>query len=190
MENMEDLYLTEECSGRKRKAKYIDCAHCGKSFLTRIDQPDKYCSRKCSALSNRNRVELPCDYCNEVFECKVSRLKNSKSGLHFCSRECKEKAQSLDGGFEEIQPEHYGTGTPRYRERAFQKYGIRCKDCDEERRYLLTVHHKDGNRENGSDDNLEVLCMNCHGKRHLKLVDGSWVFAPAFLTPRELLLGL
>lgn len=27
---------------------------------------------------------------------------------------------------------------------------------------ILEIHHKDGNRQNNAEDNLEVLCPNCH----------------------------
>jgi len=31
---------------------------------------------------------------------------------------------------------------------------------------LCDVHHKDGNRQNASRDNLQVLCPNCHRLIH------------------------
>jgi hypothetical protein len=185
---MTDPYLIEECSGRKRKAKYVDCAHCGKSFLTRIDQPGKYCSRECSALDSHNRVVIICEYCSKSFERKVSRLNRSRSGLHFCSRKCKEKAQSLSGGFTDIQPEHYGTGYSVYKHLVDRTDNPECCDCAENKRYLLVAHHKDGDRYNNERTNLEIVCWNCHAKRHLRLSSsGQWKFSTSHITPRELL---
>jgi hypothetical protein len=183
---MADLYLTEKCSGRQRKAMYVDCAHCGKSFLTRKDQIRKYCSVECSSLASRNRVELCCDYCGKIFERVANKLNSSKSGLHFCSRECKENAQSLSGGFKELQPEHYGTGYSVYRYFVDRAENPECCDCSEDRRYLLVTHHIDGDRTNNDKENLEIVCHNCHAKRHLRQNDlGVWVFSTSSITPRE-----
>jgi predicted HNH restriction endonuclease len=30
----------------------------------------------------------------------------------------------------------------------------------------LEVHHVDGNNKNNDQSNLQVLCLNCHGKTH------------------------
>ena len=42
-----------------------------------------------------------------------------------------------------------------------------CIDCSNKTEYILTVHHKDGIRQNNKKENLEVVCSNCHIKRHL-----------------------
>lgn len=53
----------------------------------------------------------------------------------------------------------------------------------------LQVHHKDGNHENNSPDNLEWLCVNCHSKKHKRYIprfetsediDISFRFNPKF----------
>ena len=40
------------------------------------------------------------------------------------------------------------------------------------------VHHVDGNRDNNVTNNLEVVCHNCHIKRHLKKVGDEWSYDP------------
>jgi len=58
-----------------------------------------------------------------------------------------------------------------------EKAGWRCKKCrhlhDSSAGYTLTVHHKDHDTSNSSDDNLIALCQRCHlveeGKYHQKL---------------------
>lgn len=30
----------------------------------------------------------------------------------------------------------------------------------------LEVHHKDGNNKNNKNDNLQILCLNCHSQTH------------------------
>ena len=60
-------------------------------------------------------------------------------------------------------------------------------DCNVSQRYLLLVHHKDGNRKNNRRSNLEIVCANCHKKRHLHFKDGAWGYWSKALTPRRML---
>jgi 5-methylcytosine-specific restriction endonuclease McrA len=103
-----------------------------------------------------------CDWCGEFFD---RRRHGKKSVFVFCSRVCKEKAQSIEGGdkFSSMRPHHYGNGNYQYRRRAFRHYGAKCNRCGySENVKALQVHHKDGNHQNGHIENLEVLCANCH----------------------------
>lgn len=148
------------------------CLTCGKEF----DAPQrevtrgngKYCSRECSSNRlawNREKkiVNLVCAGCNKSFERQECRVHENKSGLHFCARECKEKAQSVDGNCPEIRPGHYVDGKFSYRSRAIKHYGAECNRCGYcELKRMLDVHHKDGNREHSEIENLEVLCVWCH----------------------------
>jgi hypothetical protein len=145
------------------------------------------CSAECRDKSVK-KVKVYCACCNKEFAKYPSKIANSKSGLHFCTRACKDKSQKLDG-IKEIWPSHYGTSTGQeVCRRFFAKLGIpKCEDCGEDKTYLLSVHHKDGNRYNNSESNFEVLCFNCHVKRHLKNVDGKLIYCTKALTPREIL---
>ena len=44
--------------------------------------------------------------------------------------------------------------------------GHRCEACEGERwmgrKIPLDMHHKDGNNRNNSNENLQLLCCNCH----------------------------
>ena len=65
-----------------------------------------------------------------------------------------------------------------------------CCDCGESRYYLVEIHHIDGDPFNNKPDNVEIVCSNCHRKRHLKKDSkGRWVYHPknSVLTPRHLL---
>jgi hypothetical protein len=66
--------------------------------------------------------------------------------------------------------------------------GSSCK-CGVNQKYLLAIHHIDGNINNNNKDNHEIVCANCHIKRHLKqrIKDGEWVYHTKSLTPREIL---
>ncbi len=179
-----------EC-GRKRKGIIIKCGYCGKDVPCRLDIIKKFCSNKCKIASTRKKIVLNCQWCKKYFERKPSYKQNSKSGFYFCSRTCKEEAQKL-GGIKEIMPSHYGTGTYRNADctRFWDVSKKICVGCENNLEFLLTIHHKDGNPHNNSWDNLEIVCFNCHAKRHLKEVDGKFVYDTKALTPRHLLESL
>jgi len=145
-----------------------NCKICGNIFYKRPSSKQKFCSLLCSNSRFKNSVELFCDFCNKEFSRPTSKLKNSKSGLVFCSRSCKQEAQVMgDSRFDSIRPDHYGTGESTYRTRALKEYGERCNRCAYSSYVeILQVHHKDKNRTNGSIENLEVLCPNCHAVEH------------------------
>lgn len=166
-----------------------NCLTCGKEFyapqreITRGN--GKYCSRSCfgkSPVIVRRKpamITLVCAFCGEDFDRRTCRVREdgSKSGLRVCSRVCKEKAQSLDGGLKEIQPDHYGTGKEgyHYRDKAFSIYPKECMRCGyNEVEEVLQVHHKDRNRKNRDISNLEVLCPTCHMVEHFKTKSGLW----------------
>ena len=99
--------------------------------------------------------------------------------------------QTLDCSNAPALPSHYGTSDGRsanYRRRLSSRIKIEngC-NCGEKRKYLLTIHHMDGNRANNEKDNLECVCGNCHMIRHLVLKDGIWSYRSNALTPRELI---
>ena len=186
---MESLYVLE--SGIKRKAEKHNCKFCGKEFLRRknASASKKYCSKKCHEKSRKKRIIVRCANCDKEIERTPFRLKLVKHGFHFCNRECKEEAQKLGGSCPEIRPAHFGTGTGEhsYRESMKEEIKLGCVDCFNKTEYILMVHHKDGIRQNNKKENLEVVCRNCHTKRHLHLKDGKWCFWTAALTPREML---
>jgi 5-methylcytosine-specific restriction endonuclease McrA len=63
-------------------------------------------------------------------------------------------------------------GPNDYRERSLRLHGLICAKCgrefDHTNRHLLTIHHKDGNRNNNPPDgsNWENLCIHCHEDEH------------------------
>lgn len=180
-----------EC-GRKRRGEYANCKLCNNKFARRLKpvkgrEKQVYCGSKCSRIASRTRIEVECYQCKNKFERVPNKIKSSKTGLHFCSRKCKEFAQSIEGGCEEIQPKHYNNGEHNYRAKCKDELKLGCIDCPVKELYKLTVHHIDGDRSNNDKSNLEVVCWNCHAKRHLQYIDGEWSFYQKCLTPREML---
>jgi len=157
--------IRPDTTGKKRKHVLIKCDNCEKEFWKPkrfyVKNGTNCCSRECVTQFRRKGhfVELECAYCGKEFERAKSNLKGSKSGLHFCSRKCKDKAQRIESGFKEIWPNHFGNGNG-YREKALKEYGKGCEICGWNHTY--DVHHIDGNRENNNINNLIILCPNCH----------------------------
>jgi hypothetical protein len=150
--------------GRRRGFCKVKCDACGKDFWKAkrfLKSKKQFCSPMCRAEGSCNKIKVKCSCCGKEFGKRPSSLINSKSGLYFCSRECKDKAQTLDVGILKI--EHYKDGEWAYSRRARVEYGEKCAHCGyHEHTEGLEVHHIDGNRKNNKLSNLIVLCALCH----------------------------
>lgn len=156
---------SDEYDGKARWLEKRICVNpiCGKEYLAAKHRKTKYCSQSCQGSGKRNRESFFCNTCGKKISRAKSKVNVGKHGYNFCSRLCKEKAQSIDGHIPDIRPTHYGDGKTEYRQRAFKIHGSICNRCkyNEDDR-MLDVHHIDGNRKNGNPANLEVLCVWCH----------------------------
>lgn len=166
-----------------------ECLQCGVTFHAPLKEVNrgngKFCSRHCSqqhkkvSMLKNNPPNCKCAQCGTDFYKKPSGFKNSKSGLYFCSRSCKDNAQMLEG-IKEIHPSHYGkslTGghSNTYRRIAFLTQPKVCSLCGyDEHPEILEVHHIDRDRTNNTPENLVVLCKNCHGWEHYNSKDGQY----------------
>lgn len=134
----------------------------------------KFCTRSCSSTyaaalrREKRKPNCSCAMCGEALYRSPSKIKRSKSGLVFCDRRCKERAQRLDG-LPAIHLPHYGAVSANYRASAFRAYDHRCRKCGwDAHPQALEVHHLDRDRENNALANLEILCPTCHRVEHLK----------------------
>lgn len=150
------------------------CKNCNQNFDAPIGEHKrgnaKFCSRSCSskfaASQHRPKPNVVCALCGTEFYKNSSQQKNSKSGLFFCSRFCKDKAQRI-GGIKEIQPPHYSDHLYNYRDLAFRSLPNECCRCGYKKQVAaLVVHHIDRDRSNNNLSNLEILCANCHAIEH------------------------
>lgn len=155
------------------------CEYCGNMVSKDYVKPSwikkgrapKFCSKKCSSNARKRREIVICAFCEKEFEIELSR--KSKRTFVFCSRECKDKAQSIKSGskFYEMRPKHYGKeDSTLYRKRALEFYGPFCKVCGYSIVNVLEVHHIDGNRRNNKMENLMVLCPTHHVEYQLGLI--------------------
>ena len=113
--------------------------------------------------TNANRktgIIANCSWCGKEVYRKKSRVDINKTGYFYCSIQCgnlhKNSIRRESGEWDK---------TSNYRKLAFSTKNHECAICgyDEEKR-ILEVHHIDENRDNNSEDNLIILCPNCHRK--------------------------
>ena len=96
-----------------------------------------------------------CPVCNSQF---VTRKHPKKEGTT-CSKSC--AATWFKTG--DTNPNWKGKS---YRKMTFKVYGHKCFVCDE--RKILDVHHRDGNHNNNTIENLLPMCPTHHRYLHSK----------------------
>lgn len=170
----------------KRKKKY--CLFCGKELKK---QQKKFCSKSCAAKINNTKREKKenkntsyiknrylnvlkegkktnkqfiCEYCGKEFFGNYER--------RFCSNKCcsefnKEKRiLEWKSGDWNICGEY--TIPDTIREYLLKKCNYCCEKCgfsgvnEKSGKTILQIHHKDGDSTNNKEENLQVLCPNCH----------------------------
>jgi hypothetical protein len=156
-----------------------NCLKCQKEFNARSQDINrgygKFCTQSCASLYARALEPKPepnveCAFCHTKFYKTTSKKALSKSKLYFCCRAHKDAAQCI-GGIKEIMPPHFGTAKAddhsHYRRIAFSNKPKACERClYDEHPAAIIVHHKDRNRMNDDESNLEILCANCHAIEH------------------------
>ena len=129
------------------------CRACGRRFTSTRFLAPKFCSKQCVAEYQRRYKAKFCKVCG-------NQLQYANWGMNsFCSVECSDCHAYLIGGLD-------------YRMRGMiftiqRKGKWCCEKCGNENPDHLTVHHRDQNRQNNADENLETLCGNCHWEIHL-----------------------
>lgn len=167
-------------NGTRTRALEKICPTCHESFITRLSTPKTYCSKKCGGIARRDREGFTCPICGTFKEVRRSIYARA-AGKRFCSKRCASLGH---------RAEHEGRATASKRSTVMRIANqSMCESCPENRVFLLEIHHIDGNHTNNPIDgsNWEILCPTCHALRHLELVDGSWTYRAAALTPRNLL---
>lgn len=146
-------------------AKEKFCIVCGKK-LEKCQI--KFCSHSCSAkYNNAKKSKKNTEFCQECG--KV--LKNAAK--KYCSKKCQKKSvheqyiKRWKNGEEDGLKGEYGISNhiKRY---LMNKYNCKCQKCGwgEVNEFTgkapLEVHHIDGDYKNNSEENLQLLCPNCH----------------------------
>lgn len=138
----------------KDKMEYKPCPNCGNTKGLRSDPRGKYCNRKCASAFHKGGPPSLGIY-------KAIEANRGKA----LSNEHKKK----------LGESHYEHGTNKGYRRLGRDKGRRLEHIyiAEQRlgRRLFkdeVVHHKDGNKQNNSLENLVVLTRSAHAKLHIK----------------------
>ena len=160
---------------RKKKTKTISCLNCGKEIEVSIRQKKekKFCSQTCSAEYNNKNRHLKKRIKNDVCIKCGKKITNKWKYGKYCSKECEKQAKQEEYIKRWKNNEENGT-TGRYgislriKKYLFDKYNNQCQLCGWNKVNPITgniplqIHHIDGNCTNNKEENLQLLCPNCH----------------------------
>lgn len=161
---------------RRKKTKLCNCIFCNKEFYTYNWSKQRFCSNKCYYESLKSLKSIHyCTTCGKKIE--VTKYRHTKNEEYYCSRDCYNNRRKKNLKRLKRKTSYY------------QNLLINSKcNCGENKYYLLQIHHIDGNHNNNIEDNLEIVCANCHIKRHLKFdKDNRFIYQPKSLTDRNIL---
>ena len=149
---LRQAYCSKKCYW-KDSCSTKTCKTCGKQFRVSVMQRKnkEYCSIACIQRS-------PCQFCGKI----ITGRRTFQSGeKRFCSRKCGNIVnRTINAKKSYVILGYYGAIMRRGR--------LECERCGFAEPAALIVHHKDRNRSNNHQDNLETLCANCHAVEHWK----------------------
>lgn len=131
-----------------------------------IELPQRRAINEFESFNEGTAYKVVCEYCGKEFI--GVPVRNSK----YCSQKCMGKAK--EKATIQRWKENPETGTSCFtcssavRKYMLRKANFKCERCGwgEENPYThkvpLQIHHIDGNSLNNIEDNLQVLCPNCH----------------------------
>jgi len=147
--------------------KIVKCISCGKEIEVDKRASAKLCKcDDCRKYKKRERErEKFCLFCNK-------KLENGQS--KFCSRECSNEhrynkviKEWKDGKFDGSKSN--GNSISNYiRKYIFKKYNGKCSRCGwctinpYIGKVILEIEHIDGDSTNNEEENLDLICPNCH----------------------------
>lgn len=176
----------------KQRYTELTCCHCGVKFMKRNGdvnsairkgQTNFFCGAKCSS---RGTVEVRSELLRLYRDCIVCGKRfNGKTITNHCSEECASKTRSDSvAKQQDLRHKNYihrwksgdasgviGDGSvvsAHIRRYLFEKYNGKCSRCgwaevnQFTKKIPLAVEHVDGDWKNNSEENLTLLCPNCH----------------------------
>ena len=158
------VWLNEKRASQKRF-----CLYCGKEITG--DARKKFCNHSCSASYNNRGVVR--NGSRRIRFCVNCGKKLENHQTKYCSKECntefkyQEQIKRWKNG-EANGCDVTGSVSPYVRRYMLEKANYACEKCgfNKNNEYtglsILQLHHKDGDCYNNTEENIEVLCPNCH----------------------------
>ena len=177
--------VVEKCSHIKEELEPKFCKNCGKEILQKDNQTNnefkriKFCSHSCSATygNQHRKKEIEPKYClNCNKEIPIGTLNSYQyKERKYCSLKCsneykyKQKIkQWKDGEWDGTTGDRWIDISGSIKKYIFEKYNNQCARCgwNEINSYTgtlpLEIEHIDGDYTNNKEENLILLCPNCH----------------------------
>lgn len=149
--------VTTDCYHQKEK-KY--CLQCGKETSN-----PKFCSSSCAAKYNKNRILKNKKFC---LNCGKEIQNQRKYCSISCQHEYNYKSYINDWKSGKTSGTISDGPSNIIKNYIRKKYNYKCCKCGwgeinpTTGKSPLEIHHKDGDYTNNDENNLELLCPNCH----------------------------
>jgi len=142
---------------------------CAKAFQVKGHETKKYCGSSCAAYINnlqRPRRTPQCLVCNNFTKRLVYKYCSLKcQSTHRYNQYIDRWKQGLETGVIGITTKTISAHLRRYLQ---NKYGDKCSVCGWNQKNPTTnvvpleIDHVDGNADNNVEENLRLICPNCH----------------------------
>lgn len=161
----------EFCQAKTRDKLPVSCQFCDLKFLKQKgeikDNRQNFCSHSCRAkYQNPLRKEIKyCKFCSKILSTKKKVFCNHRCNISF------EYETNISNWISGKLPGYSGKTfqiSKYIRKFLFQKYNSQCSKCSWcavhpiSNRIPLEINHIDGDASNCKEENLELLCPNCH----------------------------
>jgi len=158
---------SKACAGKmfiKLSQETRECLHCRTEFTAKASDAKKYCSRSCAStainLARPSSVKPCCRCCGDL-------LKHLHST--YCNPACQHRHQyTIWAAQYKLDWKVPATSNTRVKKYISLKDGYLCSCCGISewggKPITLELDHVDGNSENNHENNLRLLCPNCHSQ--------------------------
>ncbi len=148
----------------------VNCKYCNKEIDRKPSQTKRYTIFFCCLDHKRiyesetrsKKENLVCSGCGVEFTRSKRLNRNSKSGLHYCNNQCKNKHIIRLRWTEDYVPKRYS-----HMIESLRKEIGKCEHCSYSEDLRMTdIHHIDGDHFNNVRSNFKLLCVWCHQMYH------------------------
>lgn len=154
---------------RKNEKRKCKNSQCGYNFIAKPHDKKIYCCSSCAAIVNNSKRP------KKFYLCKGCNKQIYGAGRKYCCVKCQQNLyyreyitrwkQGLEDGNRGIYICVLSGHIRRY---LLEKFGDQCSRCGWSQKnpktlvVPLEINHIDGNSDNNREENLELICPNCH----------------------------